>query len=271
MCMLFESYRRQVDYPAHVARYPPRGDAKDRLNASPGKRRASLAALLPGSREELAASREALALAPVHEIMRASSIAGSTRGGGAAAVGAGAGGNGSTPTGVKNKEQLMSSFLESAAEVAAVASSGGSVADPNEPEAPPPPPPLELQSSHAAASAAGGDGAEARSQAGASGSGRGRPGSSRGRNAVAAEARSVAAAAAAAAAGSALDPDEVQELEAELAVYPDNNIHNYLDPGEYKLQMKDPSRWGLGAWWGLGARRLGGLGARGLVGGWGLA
>eukprot|EP00198_Chlamydomonas_reinhardtii_P008888 XP_001698225.1 flagellar associated protein [Chlamydomonas reinhardtii] len=96
VCMLFESYRRQVDYPAHVARYPPRGDAKDRLNASPGKRRASLAALLPGSREELAASREALALAP--------------------------------------------------------------------------------------------------------------------------------------------------ELEAELAVYPDNNIHNYLDPGEYKLQMKDPSR-----------------------------
>ncbi|KAG2441658.1 hypothetical protein HXX76_003276 [Chlamydomonas incerta] len=245
VCMLFEAYRRQVDYPAHVARYPPRADAKERLSGSPGKRRASLAALLPGSREELAASREALALAPVHEIMRASSAAGSVRGSGGAA--GGGGGSGSAPTGVKNKEQLMSSFLESAAEVAAAASSGGSVADPNEPEAPPPPPPLEAQSPHASASAAGfggGDGAEARSQAGASASGRGsgRAGSSRGRNAVAADARSAAAAAAAAAAGSELDPDEIKELAAELAVYPDNNIHNYLDPGEYKLQMKDPSR-----------------------------
>lgn len=32
------------------------------------------------------------------------------------------------------------------------------------------------------------------------------------------------------------------DLLQELKAYTDSNIHNYVDPGQYRLQMKDPSR-----------------------------
>ncbi|GLI69504.1 hypothetical protein VaNZ11_014138 [Volvox africanus] len=208
--MLFDGFTKQVDYPAHVARYPPRGGTR-----SPSPPRGRLGP--PG----------------------------------------------------RSKEQIMSSFLENAVEVAAAASNGGSVADPNEPTPPTGSVPEQADGSASGAAAAAAAAAAAPANDGANGDAPASPvrtASSRAVGGGAAISRPASAlsrsksrnvlplpgggeasgggdaVAAAEGAEMALDAGAREEIEAELRAYQDNNIHNYLDPGLYKLQMKDPSR-----------------------------
>ncbi|EFJ46635.1 hypothetical protein VOLCADRAFT_92800 [Volvox carteri f. nagariensis] len=195
--ILFDDYCKQVDYPAHVARYPPRGTTR-----SPSPPRGRLAG----------------------------------------------------PPG-RSKEQIMSCFLENAAEVAAAASNGGSVVDPNEPTLPSvsnadngegaavadeaPVSPVRTGSWHAS-------GAAARLSRPASAMSRSKStsrnllqqsaGGGVGGEAVGATAFTAEGA------EMALDAGSREEIDAEMQAYTDNNTHNYVDPGPYKLQMKDPSR-----------------------------
>ncbi|GLC52223.1 hypothetical protein PLESTB_000596700 [Pleodorina starrii] len=175
VCMLFDDYRLQVDYPAHVARYPPRGTTR---SPSP------------------------------------------TRGGRLGPQG-------------RSKDDIMVNFLKNAAEVAAAASNGGSVADPNEPT------PTAVSAADPA-DGAGGLGADVPVSRPASALSRPK---SAPRNALPSpNAEGGGTEGGGAEALAVLDASNREDLDAELKSYPDNNIHNYVDPGSYKLQMKDPSR-----------------------------
>ncbi len=165
---------------------------------------------------------------------------------------------------MRSKEQLLSSFLQSAAEVAAVASQGGSVADPNahlEQEQEAAAVPSEGRGSPGSPSQRGSASRRSRSgygggsilDAGGSAAGGGGVGVGVGGSVAGSQQQRPQSARSKAAGGKeegregeAEGREDVEEEGVEVIErrgQPDNNIHNYMGPGDYKMQMKDPSRW----------------------------